>query len=246
MKAVRIAKDAYHKIINTNERVNQISEHFILGGGRAERSYAQWGEDILIYKLFSFIQNEKTFIDIGAHHPFRISNTALMHLNGWKGINIEPNPVLFQEFERLRPYDINLCCGVAGKEGNMPFYVIDDQHGRNSFDKSAIEEYIKDEKLSICIQKVIDVDVVTLEHVIDRYANDKCPDYMTIDTENLEYEILCKYDLKCNGPKVLTMEISSEKKKLIEMMEHAGYFLYIKIASNYTWVKNDYKRVIME
>lgn len=32
MKAVRIAKDAYHKIINTNERVNQISEHFILGG----------------------------------------------------------------------------------------------------------------------------------------------------------------------------------------------------------------------
>lgn len=244
MRFINVAKSVYRRAVHTNFVRNHIIERFI-GARSYDRSYAQWGEDMLIYKLFTYIPNQKTFIDIGAHHPFHISNTAFMHAKGWKGINVEPNPILFKKFEALRPHDINLCCGVAGQRGTLPFYMVDDWSGRNSFDKKTVEAFVRDYP-SFRIQKVTNINVVTLESIIKKYAKGRCPDYMTIDTENLEYEILSNYDLKNHGPKVLTMEITSKKAELTKMMEQADYFLYIKIAGNYTWVKNEYKEKIME
>ena len=211
------------------------------------RSYAQWGEDVLILRLFKLIPSDKTFLDVGAHHPYEISNTALLSEHGWKGINVEPNPILFRRFEELRPKDVNVCAGIAGKGGvKLPFYMIDDWSGRNSFDREMVEYHVTYENPSVKIQKVIDVDVITLEECINRYARGKFPDYFSIDVENLEYEIISSYDLRENGPKVLTMEVSSKKEEMMEYMDKMGYFLWIKIASNYTWVRKEYRERIMK
>lgn len=218
----------------------------VLIAGNYAKSYAQFGEDILIYQLFQMIPNDKTFLDIGAHHPYEISNTAIMHDAGWKGINVEPNPTLFRAFEEMRPNDINICAGIAGERGRLPFYMIDDWSGRNSFDKEMVEHHVTHENPLVKISKVINIDVMTLSDLIEQYAwGGVFPDYLSIDVENLEYEIISTYDLKANGPKVITMEVSSKKEEMLEYMKKMDYFLWLKIAANYTWVRNEYKEKIM-
>lgn len=68
-----------------------------------------------------------SYIDIGAHHPYEISNTAIFYMNGCRGVNVEANPNLIDEFYKERPDDINICCGVGNHPGKMPFYMIDEK-----------------------------------------------------------------------------------------------------------------------
>ena len=73
--------------------------------------YSQNGEDIILKSLFP-ADYKGFYIDVGAHHPYRISNTYLLHQQGWSGINIDPNPETIAFFNRARPNDININIGV--------------------------------------------------------------------------------------------------------------------------------------
>lgn len=57
------------------------------------------------------------YVDVGAFHPIKYSNTLLLSLVGWKGINIDPNPVTVELFNVQRPDDLNLWCGVSNAPG---------------------------------------------------------------------------------------------------------------------------------
>lgn len=84
--------------------------------------YSQDGEDAL---LSSFYERKKGykgfFVDVGAHHPYRFSNTAYYYKKGWRGINIEPTPNLFNVFLKHRKRDINLNLGIGSGE-TLTFY----------------------------------------------------------------------------------------------------------------------------
>ena len=53
--------------------------------------YSQEGEDMILGKIFSG-QKHGFYVDVGAHHPLRFSNTYLFYLKGWRGINIDAMP----------------------------------------------------------------------------------------------------------------------------------------------------------
>ena len=63
-------------------------------------------------------------IDIGANHPFMLSNTALFYKRGSRGVNIEPNPLQFAEIRRCRREDTNIMAGIGAERSTMPFYVM--------------------------------------------------------------------------------------------------------------------------
>lgn len=214
----------------------------------ATLSYAQLGEDTVIMKLFTEVLKIKkpTYIDIGAHHPYEISNTALFYKNGCWGINIEANPNLFALFEQERPHALNLCCGVGGNSVNgatMPFYMIDERSGRNSFAKAIVEGFVRDNP-QFSIREVKQIPVKSLRAIFAENQVECCPDYMTIDIEGMEYETLRDFDLTADAPKVITLEINSyttQGNLLTALLEESGYFLWLKIYHNYTFVKNEYK-----
>lgn len=64
-------------------------------------SYSLFGEDIILRTFFEK-QKKGFYVDIGAYHPFMISNTAYFYKRGWHGINIEASPNLIQPFKRSR------------------------------------------------------------------------------------------------------------------------------------------------
>ena len=101
----------------------------------------------MIINIFNNLGIEKfTYLDIGAHHPYNISNTALLYKYGYHGINVEANPNLIEAFFRERPLDKNVNVGIGTKSGEMPFYMIDGFSGRNSFDKKVVEKWLVENK----------------------------------------------------------------------------------------------------
>ncbi len=56
-----------------------------------QKSWSQEGEDLILYRFFDGKQNG-FYVDVGAHHPFRFSNTYRFYRMGWHGINIDASP----------------------------------------------------------------------------------------------------------------------------------------------------------
>ena len=78
----------------------------------ATKSYSQEGEDLLLRRIFEH-QKIGFYVDVGAHHPFRFSNTYLLYKRGWRGINIDAMPGSMRLFRKFRPRDTNIECGVG-------------------------------------------------------------------------------------------------------------------------------------
>ena len=153
-------------------------------------SYSQEGEDMI---LQSFYQNQKNykgfFVDVGAHHPYRFSNTLYFYKKGWKGINIEPTPGAIKSFNFFRRRDINLNIGISGKKDKLIFYCFNEP-ALNGFSKELSEERNSTSKI-YRIEKEILVETYPLADVLDKYlpAGQKI-DFFTIDVEGLDLEVL--------------------------------------------------------
>lgn len=219
----------------------------------ATSSFAQLGEDVMIMNFFKNVLHIKnpSYIDIGAHHPYEISNTAYFYKAGCRGINIEANPILFTRFLEERPDDLNINCGVSDAASSgmeMPFYMIDNWSGRNSFNKETVEKFIKDYP-QFSLQEVRNIPMKSLNTIFEENHISSCPDYMTIDIEGLEYAALKDFDIKIwGGASVMTVEINSDnpfKDKLLELIYSSGYFLWFKIVTNYTFIRNEYKDMVL-
>lgn len=205
-------------------------------------SYAQCGEDIIIKNIFdaSKIANP-TYVDIGAHHPFYLSNTALFYRSGSRGINIEPDPKLFAAFEKFRKHDTNLNIGISSKEGNLIFYVMDPPT-LNTFSKSEARKYVG---MGHQIIEEREIPVRTLDDVISENLNDSPPDIIFIDVEGMDYEILKSFNFMKSSPLVVCVETISyttddtgkKDKRIIDYMIKNGYSVYADTHINTIFVK---------
>jgi hypothetical protein len=70
------------------------------------KSFSQEGEDMVLRKEFQDKLNG-FYIDIGAYHPQKYSNTCYFYCKGWRGINVDPTPGSMDVFKKERPNDIN-------------------------------------------------------------------------------------------------------------------------------------------
>jgi hypothetical protein len=81
------------------------------------------GEDVVLWH-YLMRQHGGFYVDVGAHHPHRLSNTALLHhYNGWTGINVEPDERLMAAFLQMRPNDINLAQSPRRCKNGQPHFV---------------------------------------------------------------------------------------------------------------------------
>ena len=129
-------------------------------------SFSQDGEDLV---LWSFLKYKKNgfYIDIGAHHPLRFSNTHIFYKNGWRGINVDPTPGSMKMFNKFRPLDINLEVGISDKSEKHTFYMFDEP-ALNSFDKNVSLSRHDSGEYSIIDTKTIEV--YSLDDIIERYV----------------------------------------------------------------------------
>lgn len=208
-------------------------------------SYSQCGEDMIVKHLFDQMGNFKpSYLDIGAHHPFYLSNTACFYKNGSSGINIEPDPALFQNFIKHRKRDKNLNIGVSDMEGELDFYVISDST-LNTFSKAEAENYLGMGNYGIKEVKKIKVD--TLRNVINKHSAGKFPDFLSVDAEGIDEIIVKEVDFATNYPVVICIETVSfsttgkgkKNQALIEFISSRGYIAYADTNVNTIFVRRD-------
>lgn len=212
-------------------------------------TYSQHGEDLLFASIFHLLGIKfPSYIDIGAHHPRNISNTALLYSRGSRGINVEANPYLYKKFLEDRPSDVNLNVGVSDKEGVLAFYMIDDFSGRNSFSKSVAEEFVR-QYPAFSIREVRPIPVTTIHAILDRYANGKCPSLLTIDVEGLDYSILNSMDLQKYRPAVICAEVvfagsDNAGKNIVELLRRNNYYVHAITPGNVIFVDEMHRKVL--
>lgn len=166
-------------------------------------SYAQHGEDLLLMSHLDHV-GKGLFVDVGAHHPFRFSNTYLFYRRGWQGINIDPKPGTKRLFDLLRPRDINLETGIAEKEATLTYYLFDEP-ALNSFSKELSEE--RDRQTAYKIIGTKDIPVQRLDTVLANHLPAKSRiDFLTVDVEGLDLEVLRSNDWEMFRPTLIVAE----------------------------------------
>jgi FkbM family methyltransferase len=199
----RVLKDRLKKILPETligPLRNLYLEH---GSGYAVQSYSQEGEDLLLMSLFENRRNG-FYVDVGAHHPKRFSNTQIFYEAGWTGINIEPNPDSVKKFRAYRKRDVNLCMGVGASEGEMEYFILDEP-AMNSFDLKLTQERL-DGGYSRLVE-TIKVQIQPLKSILQKWALNTRIDFLNVDAEGMDLEVLQSNDWNSFRPGVIAVEL---------------------------------------
>ena len=167
-------------------------------------SFSQEGEDTILRRLFA--EKESGFyVDVGAHHPKRFSNTYLFYMAGWSGINIEPNPDAVTLFNSCRPRDINLQFGVASQDSILEYYKFDEP-ALNTFDFQVVNDRVLNTEYKLLSK--ISVPVRPLSSILDEYlCNQISIDFITIDVEGFDFDVLISNNWDIYRPKFVLIEM---------------------------------------
>ncbi len=94
-------------------------KHFI-----KRKTYSQCGEDLFIFDYMKKNNIRKgTYVDLGAFHPIKCSNTCLLLNNDWSGTNIDLNQTAIDYFNIVRSQDNNVCCAISNKEEKVKVFI---------------------------------------------------------------------------------------------------------------------------
>jgi len=179
-------------------------------------SFSQQGEDLEIErqlgnKFCGF------YVDIGAFHPIKYSNTCLFYRKGWHGINIEANPDSFQAFKTIRKRDINLNLAVSDNREELTYYQFNDP-AINTFSLENATRWTQGGNFRITHQRP--VKPVPLSEVLNRYLPDNQKiDFMSVDVEGMDLKVLKSNDWSRFRPSLLLVEENICAKKDLNTSE---------------------------
>jgi FkbM family methyltransferase len=206
----------------------RLMRHALLAPVLAHQSFSQCGEDIILrFALQSLGIFRPRYLDVGAHDPLKLSNSALFYQVGGRGVNVEPNPLLFQEFVRRRAKDVNLNVGIASGSGTLEFYVMDNPE-LSTFSRSTADEY---QTQGIKVREVVPVPVLPINEILERYGTAGGFDVLSLDVEGAEEDILQSLDFDRFEPLALCVEtiaFASGKRRVAEISKIVlprGYFV---------------------
>ncbi|RAX54402.1 hypothetical protein CCY99_03350 [Helicobacter sp. 16-1353] len=210
--------------------------------GYSTKIYSQEGEDMILGRIFT--KQKGIYVDVGAHHPFRFSNTYLFYKRGWRGINIDCMPNSMNLFKKFRPQDINIEVAIGGGSKQELTYYIFNEPALNTFSKdiaTRLENHptykliatkkikmqtlasILDENLNTILERLNIAESSKLKNeskngesnaesknmesnaVKSKVESNKI-DFLSIDVEGLDLEVLKSNNWEKYRPKVVLVE----------------------------------------
>lgn len=196
-------------------------------------SFSQKGEDLVIDKILGY-KPKGFYVDVGAHHPSKLSNTKRFYLKGWCGINIEPNPSMFKYFLVHRKRDINLNIGISNINNYIKLYAFKES-AMSTFSKTNLKKY---QLLGYKLNKTYKIPVNKLSRILTKHKVRNI-DFLSIDTEGSEMNVLRSNDWKRFRPKVICIETEEHDTLLIsskdlkaKISRYLGKYSYREYCTN--------------
>jgi hypothetical protein len=203
-------------------------------------SFSQAGEDLWIDRYFT--NTKKGFyVDVGCHEPKRLNNTYRLYLRGWQGVVVDAYPGYAKAYVKVRPRDVFVHTGIGLKrQARAPFYV---------HSASALSTFCARQSALYCEQghpciETIEIPVITLTDLCDRYVREKPIDLLCLDIEGYDMPALQSLDWRRYRPRLLCIEIypsgdgscapesSLEVKAIDGYLQSVGYRRVVVIGTN--------------
>jgi len=204
--------------------------------------FGQTGEDYLIWKALGEKPNG-FYVDVGAADGKKFSNSYFFYKQGWRGICIEPNKESFERLIEKRKEDTCIRCAIGSQRSDgITFY----SKGLNS--SINIDGYIEQRKLSgrsTGLEKndyeetVVPMD--TLNNILESNSISKI-DFISIDVEGYESEVLRGFNLSKYKPSLLVIEEGfeeeSKSKEIRDILFESNYKKVCKIKNNFFYAQD--------
>ena len=171
-----------------------------------KKSYSFGGCDLLVDYIFKS-KKKGFYIDIGCQHPISNSNTYLLNKRGWTGVNIDLDPKNIRLFNLERPKDINICKCISSNNSEKDLFFFHPGSPINSIEKKTIKN-----KSNFTLRKI---KTYTLNSILKDYKIENI-DYLNLDVEGHEIDILRSFDIKFYKPKVVSVEFIDYQMKKLE------------------------------
>lgn len=183
-------------------------------------NFSQTGEEIVIQWILKDIK-QGFYLDVGCHHPYKISNTFQLYINGWHGIAIDANPTLIEKWKRKRKNDIPLVAAISDEEKEVTFYEFKESEV-NTMDEGMVQEW----KQKFNYRSERKLTTQTLTSILDKYLpeNQKI-DLLTVDVEGNDFNVIKSIDLSKYRPKLIVVEIHGFDLSNIEENEIYQYLV---------------------
>ncbi len=200
-------------------------QHAILGYDSYAPSFSSAGEDMILRHILGSDKMSGFYVDVGAFHPILFSNTYFFYLNGWRGINVEARPRSKELFDKMRPRDFNLEVGVSRERGSLTYYFIAEDSPMNSFSP----DFLRQIKMLEHVHSEIPVPTLPLAEILDRHLPPgQAIDFMSVDVEGHDFEVLESNDWKRFRPRIVVVEdegLDPRESQIVKMMNEHDYEL---------------------
>lgn len=198
-------------------------------------SYAQYAEDVILYKYLHHVKNG-FYVDVGAAHPVDLSVTKLFYDMGWSGINIEPRSDVIELYNTTRARDVNLAAAASNHQGTATLYLALESSSLNQDD--ARRQGFSDSTI---------VNMDTLRAFLTKHPLPAIH-FLKIDVENHEKEVLEGMDFSSFRPWIVAIEstlpgaVNVTTHSLWEnILFDSGYSLLAQHLINRYYVANEKK-----
>tara|TARA_E500000178_G_C16956521_1_gene723953 strand:- start:619 stop:1326 length:708 start_codon:yes stop_codon:yes gene_type:complete len=198
--------------------------------------YGEYGEDIFINRFFKNFK-KGFYVDIGCYHPIKGSLTYQLFKKGWSGLNVDISEGSIDLFKIARPGDMNVNCAITNINKKVYYFQNSKINQQNSLIRTSKS------------QKKISINGYNFNSLLRKLKIKKI-DFLNIDTEGTEIEIIKSIDFKKFHPTLITIEENSfnynEKNKLIisKILKKNGYYLVNIIGVTMIFInKNYYKKI---
>lgn len=174
-------------------------------------SYSYGSVDLLLEHIFKN-QSHGFYIDVGCQHPVMNNNTYLLYKKGWNGINIDLDKKNIDLFSFYRKRDLNINVAISSREDERDLFFYHDKSAINTLEKS-VANYQKAQ-----VKEIKKVKTKTLNSIIENSKfNNLTIDFVSIDVEGHELEVIKGFDLKKYKPKVVIIEFLDLSLKKLEI-----------------------------
>ena len=197
---------------------------------KLKKSYSNWGIDMMADFIFRE-KNKGVFIDIGCHHPMINNNTYPLYKRGWNGINIDIDYSAIDSFNFLRSKDTNIEIAVSDTIGNSDLFFYHNRAAKNTLSKEK----------GLDAKQIRSIKTTTLNKIIqESIYKDQKINFLTIDVEGFELNVLRGFDFKKYKPELVVVELIQRGMteffhQNITNIQNSDIYLYM--------IKQDYKLV---
>lgn len=204
--------------------------------------YGQFGEDIVISNLLAEarIGPESIYIDCGAHNPVHISNTLLLHKQGWSGINVDLSEEKIRRFVELRPQDFNVCAALSDSHKDVRVA---------RYEKSVTNRILSGSDVkSLCNESPLEIGEVrsqTLEEIYRRSPFFGRPvGLLNVDCEGHDLEVLKGANLSELRPWLVVVEAfgSAIQETTRRFLEGEGYSFELRVQQSMFFTRSSVSR----